>query len=95
MKKLLIILVFMLLVACASKQPKMSREELSRLRTQPITIDVSEKACAEAKAQKKINAKNPPVKHLTKEEECEKQKRQTKALQYFDTILFGTIDEIH
>ncbi|WP_291327982.1 hypothetical protein [Desulfovibrio sp. UCD-KL4C] len=95
MKKLLIVLMLFLVYACASKKPKMSREELSRLRTQPVTIDISEKACVETKAQKEIDAKKPPVKHTTKEEEWEKQKRQTKASAAFYTILSATIDAIH
>lgn len=40
MKKLTILLLLGLLVGCADKKPRLSQEELRRIRTQPIVVDI-------------------------------------------------------
>ncbi|WP_321404490.1 hypothetical protein [Maridesulfovibrio sp.] len=75
MKKLITILLLSLLVSCASKKPRLSQEELRRIRTQPVVVDISKSP--ETSTSKELPSHNGTI-NITKYSQTAEEKKQAK-----------------
>lgn len=74
MKKLTILVVLIVLSGCASKKPKLSQEELRKIRTQPVVFDIRQ---PEGTAQKQPIEHNGTI-NITKHSQTAEEKKQAK-----------------